>query len=113
MPLVEGADPRQLPALPGLLQSGRWRGPTSATALRLCRLTGTEPSLLLHPLDFLGGDDVPALAFFPAMNLPGAKKVALVGEFLDTMARSFELVPMGRHADAVASRKRLPVRRAT
>jgi peptidoglycan/xylan/chitin deacetylase (PgdA/CDA1 family) len=26
-------------------------------ALALCRLTGVGPSLLLHPLDFLGGDD--------------------------------------------------------
>ncbi len=26
-------------------------------ALRLCRLTGVEPSLLLHPLDFMGADD--------------------------------------------------------
>jgi peptidoglycan-N-acetylglucosamine deacetylase len=81
-----------------------------ATALRLCRMTGTEPSLLLHPLDFLGGDDVKALEFFPAMNMPGEKKVRLVGEFLDSMARSFELVPMSRHADAIAARRRLPVR---
>src|SRR5580700_7817554 len=27
------------------------------TALALCRLTATPPSILLHPLDFLGGDD--------------------------------------------------------
>ena len=27
------------------------------TALSLCRITGTPPSILLHPLDFLGGDD--------------------------------------------------------
>src|SRR5690606_10638131 len=26
------------------------------TAIRLCRLRGVAPSLLLHPLDFLGGD---------------------------------------------------------
>ena len=28
-----------------------------ATALGLCKLTGTPMSLLLHPLDFLGADD--------------------------------------------------------
>jgi hypothetical protein len=38
-------------------------------AMLLCRLTRTNPSLLLHPLDFLGGDDIQELAFFPAMNL--------------------------------------------
>ena len=35
------------------------------TAVTLCRVTGLEPSFLLHPLDLLGGDEAPALAFFP------------------------------------------------
>ena len=48
------------------------------TALALCRLTGTPPSILLHPLDFLGGDDEKDLSFFPAMNLPGEKKMAIM-----------------------------------
>lgn len=81
-----------------------------ATALWLCRVTGTEPSLLLHPLDFLGGDDVKALEFFPAMQMTGATKVRLVGDFLDTMARSFDLVPMGHHAASIANRNRIPNR---
>ena len=38
------------------------------TALMLCRATGVQPSLLLHPLDFLSGDDVPELKFFPGMR---------------------------------------------
>ena len=29
------------------------------TALLLCRLTRTAPSVLLHPLDFLGKEDAP------------------------------------------------------
>src|SRR5262249_44683218 len=33
------------------------------TALRLCRATGTAPSILFHPLDFLGREDVPALSY--------------------------------------------------
>ena len=32
-------------------------------------MTGTNPSLLLHPLDFMGREDCPALAFFPGMDL--------------------------------------------
>jgi hypothetical protein len=48
------------------------------SALRLCRMTGTAPSLLLHPLDFLGAEDVPELGFFPAMNVPAARKLELV-----------------------------------
>lgn len=84
-----------------------------ATALRMCRMTGTEISLLLHPLDFMGGDDVKALEFFPAMNMPGKKKAALTGEFLDMLARQFQPVPMGEHASAISARRRLPLRFTT
>ena len=79
-------------------------------ALRLCRWSGTELSLLLHPLDFLGGDEIRELDFFPAMSLTGVKKLALVGELFDMLAAQFTLVPMGRHAEAIAQRKRLPAR---
>ena len=81
-------------------------------ALRLCRWTGTELSLLLHPLDFLGADDVKQLDFFPAMSMPGAKKMALVGEFFDMLANQCTIVPMGRHAEVIAQRRRLPSRLA-
>ena len=71
------------------------------TALRMCRLTGVQPSLLLHPLDFLSGEDVSELKFFPAMNLPVTKKLEFVGEILDTFAANFEVVSMRKHADSV------------
>lgn len=69
------------------------------TALRLCRWTGVGPSLLLHPLDFLGADDgLQPLAFFPGMNIPAEKKVAWVEGYLADFARMFDVGPMGRHA---------------
>jgi peptidoglycan/xylan/chitin deacetylase (PgdA/CDA1 family) len=67
-------------------------------ALAMCRLTGTAPSMLLHPLDFLGAEDVSALRFFPGMDLPRDDKLALVGECLDLMARHYDLVTMREHA---------------
>jgi peptidoglycan/xylan/chitin deacetylase (PgdA/CDA1 family) len=81
-------------------------------ALRLCRWSGTELSLLLHPLDFLGCDDTDRLSFFPAMNAPTAQKLALVGEVFDLLADQYTLVPMERHAASLAKRRRLPVRSA-
>ena len=79
-------------------------------ALLLCRLTGTEPSILLHPLDFMGADLAPQLAFFPAMRLPSARKVAFFRRAIGVLRRSYELVPMGEHARAIAARSaRLPV----
>ena len=52
---------------------------------------------MLHPLDFLGGEDVPELAFFPAMNLSAARKLEFVGQVIDVYAKWFRVVPMGRH----------------
>jgi hypothetical protein len=70
-------------------------------ALGMCRLTGTQPSLLLHPLDFLGRDDIKELAFFPAMNLPNDKKLKLVSEVLRVYAGHFKVVTMQEHAREV------------
>lgn len=74
-----------------------------ATALRLCRMAGVQPSLLLHPLDFLGRDDVDGLSFFPAMSLSGARKMALVGEMLGLLCQHFTPVTVGRHAETAAA----------
>lgn len=76
------------------------------TALSACRVAGVTPSLLLHPLDFLGGDDDGDLAFFPAMRLPAREKVAFVSEVLDLYIRRFAVVPMCEHAAAAANTSR-------
>jgi len=73
-----------------------------ATALEMCRLTDTQPSLLLHPLDFMSGYDVPELKFFPGMNLPLEQKMEFVSEILEMFARKFEIGNMRRHAEEFA-----------
>jgi hypothetical protein len=82
------------------------------TALTACKLTGTEPSFLLHPLDVIGGDQAPELKFFPGMDVPSAKKTALLEKVLKVLGDSFELVPMGVHAARIKERAALPVRQA-
>jgi hypothetical protein len=67
-------------------------------ALAMCRLTRTAPSMLLHPLDFLGAEDTTALRFFPGMDLPRQHKLDLVAECLDQMAQHYQLVTMREHA---------------
>lgn len=74
-------------------------------AVVMCKLARVEPSVLLHPLDFLGGDDTDRLSFFPAMTRPSADKLAFVSEVFATLARHFDLVPMGEHADAALARR--------
>jgi len=72
-------------------------------ALRTCRIAGVEPSILVHPLDLLGGDEVESLAFFPAMSLPGARKRELVAGYLSHLNDAFALLPMRDHVRAVAA----------
>ncbi|CAN5597487.1 polysaccharide deacetylase family protein [soil metagenome] len=71
------------------------------TALEMCRLTGTQLSLLLHPLDFLSGKDAPELEFFPAMNLPVEEKLEFVNEILEMFSAKFDIVNMKKHAELV------------
>lgn len=72
--------------------------------LAFCRLTKTEPSLLLHPLDFLGCDDVSELAFFPGMNIESGRKLEIVSEILEIMRAHYTIVPMREYARAIMGR---------
>lgn len=71
------------------------------TALAMCKWAGVQPSILLHPLDFLGCDDVQELAFFPGMQMSGARKVSIVHEMLAMLRAEFTVVPMKQHAEAI------------
>ena len=46
-------------------------------AITLCKLSSTQPSFLLHPLDLIGGDQVKNLAFFPGMEISTKTKVKI------------------------------------
>jgi peptidoglycan-N-acetylglucosamine deacetylase len=78
-------------------------------ALRLCRLTGIQPSVLLHPTDFLGCDDMQDLSFLPGMKLPSEKKMALVADVLDRLSSRFTILTLRQHALAVSQMSKLAV----
>lgn len=67
-------------------------------SLWLCRMTGTMPSLLLHPLDFMGREDVSTLAFFPGMDMPTAQKLDLMSYLVGAVTKNFRVVTMEEHA---------------
>jgi hypothetical protein len=92
-------------------QSPRLADAYLASALRACTLRREGPSVLLHPLDFLGGDEVSSLAFFPGMAMPGAVKRERVRRYLQRLGSAFEVVPVGEHAARAASSS-FPVRAA-
>jgi hypothetical protein len=70
-------------------------------ALTLCRMTGTSPSILLHPLDFLGKEDDADLAFFPGMDLDAATKLDVMDRVLGMLEKHYELVTMREHVDSL------------
>lgn len=74
-------------------------------ALKLSQLFRVEPSLLLHPLDFMGKEDDSDLAFFPAMGRSATEKIALVGKAVDLLASRWNVVPMREHAEAILTRR--------
>ena len=67
-------------------------------ALELCAITHSSLSLLLHPLDFLGTEDVKELSFFPGMDLGANRKIEFVSDILDSMSSRFRIVSMEKHA---------------
>lgn len=68
-------------------------------ALTACRLLGVRPSILLHPLDFLGREDEPDLSFFPGMTLPRDEKHRLLHELMTTLIGNFRVVPLHELAE--------------
>lgn len=74
-----------------------------AAALRTCDLFGIEPSLLLHPLDFMGGDDVAALAFFPGMDQTATQKMNRMERLLTQLCARYQVGPMGALAQRLAA----------
>jgi len=81
-------------------------------AVNMCKLRGVEPSFLLHPLDFLGGDLETRVSFFPGMNLSTAVKLELFDAVVGELSRHFELVDMYTHAEALLARGELPTKEA-
>ena len=79
-------------------------------ALAACRLTRTEPSFLLHPLDIIGGDQIPQLKFFPGMDISSQRKTELFKAVLGKLGERYDIVPMGVHARAIEARGNLALR---
>lgn len=81
-----------------------------STAIALCRLLRIRPSLLLHPLDFLGSDDnIDEMKFFPGMSLPHAQKLHIIGETINVLKRYYSLVTMEEYTDAMNEASTWPV----
>ena len=72
----------------------------------MCKITKTPPSYLLHPLDLIGSDHVPELAFFPGMNIQSEKKVQIFETAMTILKNNFELLPMGAFAERISKERK-------
>jgi peptidoglycan-N-acetylglucosamine deacetylase len=66
----------------------------------MCGITNTSPSLLLHPLDFMGAEDDRDLWFFPGMRMGWSRKHQLLDGFFDVLLRQFGAMTVGEHVAA-------------
>jgi hypothetical protein len=74
------------------------------TALAACRAAGTGLSFLVHPLDFLGGEDAPELRFFPAMAFEKTRKRRLVEDVFGILGDSSPGISLEAHAQALTQK---------
>ncbi len=77
----------------------------------MCRVTNTQPSFLLHPLDLIGADHVPELSFFPGMNIKSEQKLKVFKIAMEILKENFELVNMSEFASSLSPRKTLQPQR--
>jgi peptidoglycan-N-acetylglucosamine deacetylase len=78
-------------------------------AIFMCRITKTQPSYLLHPLDLVGKDHVPSLAFFPGMNIKSARKLKIFEIAMGILKKNFELLPMSEFSDRLSPDRKVKV----
>lgn len=78
-------------------------------AIFMCRITKTQPSYLLHPLDLVGKDHVPSLAFFPGMNIKSERKLKIFEIAMGILKKNFELLPMSEFSDRLSPDRRVKV----
>lgn len=74
-------------------------------AITLCKITRTQISFLLHPLDLIGGDQLEQLAFFPGMNIDSARKVEVFKTVIGKLQKQFRIVNMSQHAKYLMDKK--------
>lgn len=76
-----------------------------SSALTALKLFGVSPSFLLHPLDFIGGDDEPDLKFFPGMSENSKTKLERIRNYIQKFAATYEVLTMRQFADIALSRE--------
>jgi len=81
------------------------------TAIRMCKITKTPISFLLHPLDLIGGDQISELAFFPGMNVRSDKKVAIFKNVIGLLQKHYDVVNMSKHWEILEKDRKMELKK--
>jgi len=76
-------------------------------AIRLCKITKTPVSFLLHPLDLIGGDQITKLAFFPGMNVSSNKKVKIFKHVIRVLSIHYTMINMSKYHSFLVSKRNM------
>ena len=79
-------------------------------AIQMCKMTGTRPSFLLHPLDLIGGDLVRELSFFPGMDVDTEQKSRVFKKVISCLSNHFRLVSMSINAKRLQNNGNLKIK---
>lgn len=71
------------------------------SALTICRRCNVPPSLLLHPLDFMGCEDDSDMTYFPGMKTPRAIKLRFMKWAMDQYAQRFDVQTISQQVTAL------------
>lgn len=82
-------------------------------SIRLCKITNTPISFLLHPLDLIGGDQITQLAFFPGMNVNSEKKVKVFKLVIQTLSCHYDMKNMSKHFVALKRNSQFNLKKIT
>ena len=77
------------------------------TTIRMCKITNTPISFLLHPLDLIGGDQITQLAFFPGMNVSSGKKVKVFKSVIGLLQKNYEVMNMSKHWEDMEENRKM------
>ena len=77
-----------------------------STAIRMCKITNTPISFLLHPLDLIGGDQITELAFFPGMNVNSNQKVEMFKTVINFLKKNYEVTNMSMYYNQLSKLKK-------
>ena len=79
-------------------------------AIQMCKMAGTKPSFLLHPLDLIGGDLIRELSFFPGMDVETDQKIRIFKKVISYLSDHFQLVSMSKNAKHILGNGNLKLR---